>query len=185
MTPLKRHIEIFLLFVSTAMVPHLLLADSAAEIDRDVDAALQRLYSSSPTALELSKVATGILIYPDIIKAGLVIGGQYGEGALRVRGKTVGYYNTVAASYGLQAGAQSFGYAMFFMTDEALDFLRNSDGWEIGVGPTVVVVDEGVAKTLTTTTAKEDIYAFIFHQEGLMAGLGIQGSKISRITPEK
>jgi lipid-binding SYLF domain-containing protein len=101
-----------------------------------------------------------------------------------VGGKTVGYYNTVAASYGLQAGAQSFGYAMFFMTDEALDYLKSSDGWEVGIGPSVVVVDEGVARTLTTTTGKDNIYAFIFNQEGLMAGLGIQGSKISNITPE-
>ena len=99
-------------------------------------------------------------------------------------GKTIGYYNTVAASYGFQAGAQSFGYALFFMTDDALEYLANSEGWEIGVGPSVVVVDEGMAKSLTTTTAKDGVYAFFFGQEGLMAGLGIQGSKISRITPE-
>ena len=108
-------------------------------------------YKSSPAAAELSKVAKGILVYPDVIKAGLVIGGQYGEGALRVGGKTVGYYNTVAASYGIQAGAQSFGYALFFMTDAALEYMTNSDGWEVGVGPSVVVVDEGIAKSLTTT----------------------------------
>ena len=160
------------------------LADTAAEIDRDADTALQKLYKSSPAAVKLSETAKGVLVYPDVIKAGLLVGGQYGEGALRVGGKTVGYYNTVAASYGLQAGAQSFGYALFFMTDEALDYLKSSDGWEVGIGPSLVVVDEGVAKSLTTSTAKDDIYAFIFNQEGLMAGLGIQGSKISSITPE-
>jgi lipid-binding SYLF domain-containing protein len=91
----------------------------------------------------------------------------------------------VAASYGLQAGAQSFGYAMFLMTDEALSYLDKSEGWEVGVGPSVVVMDEGMAKSMTTSTAKEDIYAFIFGQKGLMAGIGLQGSKITRISPDK
>jgi len=104
---------------------------------------------------------------------------------LLVDGKIVDYYNTVAASYGLQAGAQSFGYAMFLMTDESMDYLKKSEGWEVGVGPTIVVADEGLAKSLTTSTAKEDIYAFIFGQKGLMAGIGLQGSKITRISPDK
>jgi lipid-binding SYLF domain-containing protein len=114
-----------------------------------------------------------------------MIGGEYGKGALRVDGKTTGYYNTVAASFGLQAGAQSFGYAMIFMTDEALEYLNKSSGWEVGVGPSVVVVDEGIARSLTTTTAKEDIYVFFFDQKGLMAGLGIEGSKITKINPDE
>jgi len=122
-------------------------------------------------------------VFPNVVKAGLVLGGQYGEGALRIDGKTTAYYNTVAASYGLQAGAQTFGYAMFLMNDNALGYLKKSEGWEVGVGPTVVVMDEGLAKSLTTSTAKEDIYAFIFGQKGLMAGIGLQGSKISKITP--
>ncbi len=95
----------------------------------------------------------------------------------------MGYYNMVAGSYGLQAGVQSFDYAMFFMTDSALDYLNSSAGFEVGVGPSVVVVDAGIAKSLTTTTAKDDVYAFIFGQKGLMAGLGLQGSKITRIKP--
>src|SRR5439155_27187902 len=101
--------------------------------------------------------------------------------ALGRQGKTVGYYNTVAASYGLQAGVQEFGYALFFMSDSALGYLDRSDGFELGVGPSIVVVDAGKAKALTTTTAQNDIYAFIFDQRGLMAGAGLQGSKISRI----
>ncbi|UCD32532.1 MAG: lipid-binding SYLF domain-containing protein, partial [Desulfobacterales bacterium] len=137
-------------------------ADTAAEIDRDADSALEKLYASTPSAKELSKVAKGVLVFPDVVKAGLIVGGQYGTGALRVKDETVGYYNTVAASYGLQAGAQSFGYAMFFMTDAALEYLKKSAGWEIGVGPSVTVVDEGIARSLTTTTAKEAIYAFFF-----------------------
>ena len=159
-------------------------AASAGEIDKGVDLALEKLYAASPASKELSTIAKGILVFPDVIKAGLLVGGQYGQGALRVNGKTTGYYNTVSASYGLQAGAQSFGYAMFLMTEEAVAYLDKSGGWEVGVGPTLVVVDEGVARNLSTSTAKEDIYAFIFGQKGLMAGIGLQGSKISRITPD-
>jgi len=158
-------------------------ADSAAEIDKEVKQGLEKLYANSPEAKELSSVAKAILVFPDVLKAGLLVGAQYGEGALLENGKTVGYYNTVAASYGLQAGVQSFGYALFLMTDEVLEYLENSSGWEIGVGPSVVIVDKGVAKSLTTT-AKENIYAFFFGQEGLMVGLGLQGSKISPIKPE-
>ena len=160
-------------------------ADTAAEIDRDVDSALEKLYASTSAAKEVSQVAKGILVFPDVIKAGLVVGGQYGIGALRVKDNTVGYYKTVAASYGLQAGAQSFGYALFFMTEAALDYLKKSSGWEIGVGPSVVLVDKGLASSLTTTTAKDAIYAFFFDQKGLMAGLGLQGSKITPIKPDK
>ena len=185
----RKYLDYFMLPIATAMI--LLFssltatADTAAEIDRDADNAIQKLYASSPAAKELSKVAKGVLVFPKVIKGGLIVGGQYGEGALRVGGKTTGYFKTVAASYGLQAGAQTFGYAMFMMTDDALKYLEESDGWEVGVGPSLVVVDEGMAKSFTTTTAKDDIYVFFFDQEGLMAGLGIQGSKISRITPDK
>ncbi len=156
-------------------------AASAAELNRESAAALQALYAKTPSAKELGAKAKGILVFPSIIKAGFIVGGQYGEGVLREGGRVAGYYNTVAASYGLQAGAQTFGYALFFMSDSALQYLNKSDGWEIGTGPSVVIVDEGGAKALTTTTAKSDVYAFFFSQKGLMAGLGLQGSKISRI----
>ena len=157
------------------------VAASAEEIDREVATALKLLYHHTPKAKELGAIAKGILVFPNIYKAGFIVGAQVGEGALLVGGKTVGYYNTVAGSYGYQAGVQKFSYAMFLMTDSALEYLNNSDGWEIGVGPSIVVVDAGKAKTLTTTTAKDDIYAFIFAQKGLMAGLGLQGSKITKI----
>jgi lipid-binding SYLF domain-containing protein len=156
---------------------------SAADIDRDVDQALASLYQTSPEAKTLSKQAKGILVFPSVLKAGFIGGGSYGKGALRIRGRTAGYYNTVTASYGLQAGVQKFGYALFFMDKAALNYLNSSKGWEVGVGPSVVVVDAGVARSLTTTTAREDVYAFIFDQKGLMAGLGIQGSKITKIQP--
>lgn len=160
-------------------------SDSAAKIDRDVDAALQQLYATTPAARDLARHAKGILVFPTIIKAGFMAGVQYGGGgALRVNGRTVGYYNNVAGSYGFQAGIQSFGYAMFFMNDDALSYLDRSEGWEIGAGPSVVIVDAGIAKSLTTTTATDSVYAFIFGQKGLMAGIGLQGSKITRIYPD-
>jgi lipid-binding SYLF domain-containing protein len=157
--------------------------DAAAKIDMAVDHALPKLFVAVPKAHELAARARGILVFPNIVKAGLLVGGQYGEGALREHGKTVGYYNTVAASFGLQAGAQEFGYALFFMSDAALTYLKNSDGWEIGTGPSIVVLDTGEAAALTTTTARDDVYAVFFDQKGLMAGLGLQGSKITRINP--
>ena len=163
------------------IAPNSAQAASAAEIDRDVDSALLKLYEKTPSAKELAKVAKGILVFPSIVKGGFIVGGQYGEGALRIEGKTAGYYNTGAASFGLQAGAQTFGYALFFITDKALAYLQSSEGWEIGVGPSIVIVDAGIAGSLTTTTAKSDIYAFFFDQKGLMAGMGIQGSKITKI----
>jgi len=166
-------------------LPQTSMAATAAEINRDVNVALSDLYRSTPAAKKMAGIAKGILVFPDIIKGGFIIGGQYGEGALRVGGKTQGYYRSVAASYGLQIGAQKFGYALFFLSDDDLKYLKNSGGWEIGVGPSVVIVDEGMARSLTTTTARSGVYAFFFDQKGLMAGLGIQGSKITEIQPGK
>jgi lipid-binding SYLF domain-containing protein len=160
------------------------VAATAAEIARDANASLQQLYASVPAAKALGANANAILVFPKVTKAGLGVGGQYGEGALLRKGKTVAYYSTAGASVGLQAGAQTFGYALFFMNPNALAQLDKADGFEVGVGPTVVVMDEGKAKTMTTTTAKDDIYAFIFGQKGLMAGLGVQGNKITKITPK-
>ena len=170
------------LFAATVLIQSAMAADTSP-LDREVDKALKQLYAKSAAARELSKVAKGVLVFPSITKVGFVFGGQYGEGALRVDGKTNGYFNSVAGSYGLQAGAQKFAYVLFFMDKASLEYLNKSDGWEIGVGPSIVFVDEGMAKSITTTTTKEGIYAFIFGQQGLMAGMGIQGSKITRINP--
>jgi lipid-binding SYLF domain-containing protein len=167
-----------------ALVSQTSIAATAAELARDANASLQKLYASVPAAKALGSKAQAILVFPKVTKAGLGVGGQFGEGALLQKGKAVAYYNTTAASVGLQAGAQQFGYAMFFMSPDALGQLNKAGGFEVGVGPTVVVVDEGKAKTMTTTTAKDDIYAFIFGQKGLMAGLGIQGNKITKINPK-
>ncbi len=150
-------------------------------LDPDARAALVKLYETMPRAKALGEQAKGILVFPSVGRAGFLVGVQYGEGVLFRGDNIVGYYNVAGASYGLQAGAQVFAYAMFFMTDTALEYLGKSEGFEVGVGPSVVVVDAGKAKTLTTTTARDDIYAFIFGQKGLMGGLGIQGSKISKL----
>jgi lipid-binding SYLF domain-containing protein len=156
----------------------------AAQIDRDARRVIGNLYAKAPAAKALGPKALAILVFPKITKAGLMVGGQYGEGALIKGDKTTGYYSTAGASYGLQAGVQTYGYAMFLMTDKAIKQLDNANGFEVGVGPSVVVMDEGMAKSTTTTTMKDDIYAFIFSQQGLMAGLGLQGNKISRINPK-
>jgi len=155
------------------------------KLDKKVDEGMAKLLASSDAAKALSKSARGILLFPSVKKAGFLVGGQSGEGALRVGGKTQNYYKTHAASFGLQAGAQKFGYAMFFMNAKALEYLNKSEGWEVGVGPSFVVVDEGVARSLTTSSARSDIYVFFFGQKGLMGGLGIQGSKISKFDPDK
>jgi lipid-binding SYLF domain-containing protein len=160
------------------------MAASAAELSRDANKALQSLYAKVPAAKTIGAKAQAILVFPTITKAGLGIGGQYGDGALIKGGKVVGYYNTSGISSGLQAGAQQYGYAMFFMNEAALKALDTAAGFEVGVGPSIVVLDEGKAKTTTTTTMKDDIYAFIFSQQGLMAGLGLQGNKITKINPK-
>ena len=157
---------------------------SAASISSNSRAALKTLYAANPTAKMMGGKAKAILVFPKILKAGFMFGAQGGEGAIFKGGKVTGYYRTLAASYGFQAGVQSFGYALFFMSQSAVDYLAKSKGWEIGSGPSVVIVDEGMAKSLSTTTLKDDVYAVIFDQKGLMAGIGIQGSKITRIHPK-
>ena len=156
-------------------------AATAAELSANGKAALSRLYAKSDRAVRYSRDARAILVFPKIVKAGFMIGGQGGEGVLFERGKAVGYYKIGAASFGLQAGGQSFSYALFFMNDKALKYLKDSDGWSIGSGPSVVVVDKGAAMSTTSTTLAKDVYAFPFGQKGLMAGLGLEGSKITRI----
>ena len=156
-------------------------AATSEDLDKDSRQALQTLYKTHPLAKSIANTAKAMLVFPNVVKAGLVFGGSYGEGEL-IQGETVvDYYNTVSGSWGLQAGAQSYGYAVFLMTDEAVTYLKDSKGWEIGVGPTVVVVDEGVAKNLSTSSLQDDAYAFIFSQQGLMAGISIEGTKVTKI----
>lgn len=157
------------------------VAASAAQLNADGQAALSRLYAQSDRARRYARDAHAILVFPKIVKAGFLIGGQGGEGVLFVRGRPTAYYKIAAVSYGLQAGGQSFSYALFLMNDAAIRYLNRSDGWAIGSGPSVVVVDKGAAMSTTSTTLAKDVYAFPFGQKGLMAGLGLEGSKITRI----
>jgi lipid-binding SYLF domain-containing protein len=162
-----------------ALLPtHTVLAASSTSESR---AALRQLVAQNSAARKVSESALAVLVFPKVVKAGFVVGAQGGEGVLFVRGEPAGRYRTTAASYGLQAGVQKFGYALFFMDQEALDWVKKADGWSIGSGPSLVVVDEGKARTISSETLHDGIYAFTFDQKGLMAGLGIQGSKISRI----
>ena len=181
MTMSKLTVAILALALLGPATPLRARAESNDELRRDAAAALNSLCAGNSAAALLRKKAKAVLVFPHMVKAGFLFGGQVGDGVLFKGGSAAGTYNSVAASYGLQAGAQTFGYAMFFMTASALDYLSSSGGWEVGVGPSVVVVDSGMAKTMTSTTLTNDVYAFIFDQKGLMGGLGLQGSKITKI----
>jgi lipid-binding SYLF domain-containing protein len=171
------------LFTFHLLSPAAAPAASAAEIDRDARAALASLYKKVPGAKALGDKAVAVLVFPSIVKGGFIVGGQYGDGALRKGGKTTAYYRSLAGSYGFQAGVQAFGYVLFFMDDASLQYLDKTEGYEVGVGPSLVVLDDGFGKTMSTTTMQKGVYAFIFDQKGLMGGMGIQGTKITKINP--
>ena len=171
------------LFTFHVLSPTAAPAASKAEIDRDARAALASLYKKVPGAKALGDKAVAVLVFPSIVKGGFIVGGQYGDGALRKGGKTTAYYRSLAGSYGFQAGVQAFGYVLFFMDDASLQYLDKTEGYEVGVGPSLVVLDDGFGKTMSTTTMQKGVYAFIFDQKGLMGGMGIQGTKITKINP--
>ena len=175
---------VFALAVGTTnlTLPRAAIAAATAGVDEDAAAALKRLNATEPAAKLLSQKAKAILVFPRIVKAGFLVGAHYGEGVLFQNGRPGAHYNTMAGSYGYQAGLQSYGYVLFLMTDDALRYLDRSGGWEIGAGPSVVVVNKGKGKSITSTTLTQDVYAFIFNQKGLMAGAGLQGSKITKIS---
>jgi lipid-binding SYLF domain-containing protein len=157
------------------------IAATADDLDKEARQSLQTLYKSNPTAEVLAKKSKAILVFPKVVKAGLVFGGSYGEGVLMKDGRVSDYNNSVSGSWGLQAGAESYAYVVFLMSEKAVSYLHKTKGWEFGVGPTLVAVNEGIAKNLSTSTLKDDAYAVIFDQQGLMASLSIEGTKISRI----
>jgi lipid-binding SYLF domain-containing protein len=174
----KRHILIPFIFATVT----LLFANTAsADLVGDSRRALQQLVAQNPAAQKCKSKAFAVLVFPDVLKAGFIFGAQGGQGILFIHGQPRGRYRTVAASYGLQAGVQKYGYALFLMNQKAVDWVNNTRGWEIGTGPSVVIVDKGMARSFTTDTLHSGIYAFTFDQQGLMAGLGLQGSKIMRI----
>ena len=156
-------------------------AAPAQSIDQDAQAALEALYAGSPGAKALGAKAKAVLVFPDIHKAGFIVGAQFGNGVMLKNGKAIGYYNVNGVLAGLEAGAQSFAYAVFFMSDAALDRLERSKGWEIGADPNIVVVDAGAAEQISTATLQSDVYAYVFNQKGLMGGVALQGMKITKI----
>ena len=159
---------------------------SASRIASDSRVALKQLYRANPKARQLGARAKGILVFPNITKGGFMVGAMGGNGALvRSDGSIRDYYQTAGLSYGLQAGVQQYGYALFLMDNQAFANLNRSGGWEVGSSPSLTIVDQGMATSLSTTTIDSGTYAFFFNQKGLMGGLGLQGSKITRIQPQR
>jgi len=156
-------------------------AASAVEIDAKVNATIERFYREVGAGKELADKANGMLVFPSIVKAGLVLGGEYGEGSLRIDDRTVGYYATASGSLGLQIGVQAKSMILLFMNKSALDNFRNSKGWEVGVDGSVAVVEMGTGGSLDTTNAKQPIIGFIFGQKGLMGNLTLEGTKMTKI----
>jgi lipid-binding SYLF domain-containing protein len=164
-----------------SMTPYSALSASSTEINAKSDAVLNQFYKEVGEAKALSRKAKGILVFPSVIKAGFGIGGEYGEGALRINGKTVDYYNTAAASIGFQLGAQSKSVILMFMKKKVLDDFRHSSGWEIGVDGSVAIAKFGAGGSLDSHTLREPIIGFIINHKGLMYNLTLEGSKISKI----
>lgn len=164
--------------------PGVSAAATAQELTRNSRLALDRLFALHPQTRQWAKAARAIIVFPEIVKAGFIVGGQGGDGAMFEKGTVVGFYRSAAGSVGLQAGGQTFSYALFLMNQKALDYVKSSNGWSIGTGPSVVVVDEGAAKALTSTTMRKDVYAVVYGQKGLMAGVSLEGSKITPIHPK-
>ena len=158
-------------------------ADTALAIRNDSANALQHLYAVEPSTKELGDKAVAVLVFPKIYKAGFLVGGEHGQGTLFKGKEAARYYEISAVSLGLQAGAQTFGYALFFMNQKSLSYLEKSDGWALGSGPSLVAWDKSVASSMSTTTLSQDVFAVPFGAQGLMAGMGLEGSKITHITP--
>ncbi len=157
------------------------VADAQKQIEHDVNATLERLYSTAPDSRELIKKANGVLVFPNVIAAGYVIGGQYGDGQLRVHGRTAGNYNLASLSVGLQIGAQSKAVVLLFMTQEALDKFRQSEGWAAGADASVAVLKVGVNGAIDVNSTSGPVLAFVLTNAGLMANLTLEGTKISRV----
>lgn len=157
-------------------------AEQRIEINGSTDATLTRLYETSPQSKELVQNAKGVLVFPSVLSAGFIVGAQYGKGVLRVNGIDAGYYSTTAGSIGFQAGAQSKAVVLLFMTDDALAKFRNSNGWTVGADATVAIANIGANGSLTTNTAQQPIVGFVMNNGGLMAGVSLEGAKISKLS---
>ncbi|MEM8785179.1 MAG: YSC84-related protein [Pseudomonadota bacterium] len=156
-------------------------ADSATEIETNTDAALAQFRAEIPGGSELAAKARGILVFPRTLKGGFVVAGEYGEGALREGGITQGYYSLASGSIGFQIGAQVKSVLIFFMTDEALTSFKNSAGWQVGADASVALITEGIEGGIDSDNIRKPIIGFVIGQKGLMAGVSIEGAKITRI----
>lgn len=172
---------IVLVIIFLAAGPGIARAKSAQEIDIGVDVTLEQFAQDIKGGKEFLKSAKGVLVFPSVIKAGIGIGGEYGEGALRIGGKTVDYYSTAAASIGFQLGAQSKRIIIVFMENEALTKFRQSAGWEAGVDGSVALIELGAGGSIDTTNVKDPIVGFVFGNKGLMYNLTLEGSKYTKI----
>ncbi|MDE1184333.1 YSC84-related protein [Paraburkholderia sp.] len=150
-------------------------------IDSNVDTTMSRLFTTVKGSRELVSKARGVLVFPSVLQVGFIVGGQYGEGSLKVGGGTVGYYSTISGSFGFQAGAQSKAIIFLFMTQDALDKFRNSDGWSVGGDASVAVVKMGANGAIDTTTATAPVEVFVMTNAGLMGDLSLSGTKVSRL----
>ncbi|MEL6482421.1 MAG: YSC84-related protein [Pseudomonadota bacterium] len=169
-----------------ALAPVTAVAEDAAVIETRVDLALEKLYKDVPGSRELAGKAHGILVMPDIVKGGFIVGAKYGEGALRLntgngKGTTAQYYSVGGASVGFQAGIEESSHALFFLSRDALERFRRSDGWEAGVDAEVTVLDKGAKLGADSTVTQKPIVAFVFAQGGLLAGASVEGAKYSKI----
>jgi lipid-binding SYLF domain-containing protein len=173
-----------LLVVSTALFPHMAQAATKAETNASVGVALKRFATGVKGGEEFLKAAKGVLVIPRIKQAGFVVGGKYGNGALRIGGKSVGYYNLAAGSVGFQIGAQEFNVLLCFMDERVLEKFRSSDGWQVGVDGQVTLVNVGAGGSVDTTKLKEPIVGFVFGQKGLMAGVSLEGLKFTKTNPK-
>ena len=172
---------ILLTAVFSVLTTNSLLAKTAKEIDANVDAAIQRFYKQVKGAEKYVKASKGMLVMPNIVKGAFIVGGEYGEGALRIGGKSVDYYNTVSGSIGFQIGGQKKDIILLFMTDEALKKFRASKGWETGVDGNVALISVGAGERADTTTSKDPIVGFVFDAKGLIADISLKGAKFSKV----
>ncbi len=156
-------------------------AESTAEINAAAEQTLKRLTATEPVSEKMIKEAKGILVFPDIIKAGFLVGGSGGDGVLRVRGRPDGYYRSASVSFGLQAGLTEFGYVVFLMDETAMKYLKQSDGWDLGAVPNLTILDKGAAAQLSAASVQKGVYVFFLDQKGLFGGLSLEGTKISKI----
>lgn len=183
MTKATAIIFAFLAITALALPGSQARAASAAEIDTDVNATLERFFARVVNGRELANKAVGVLVFPSIVKGGFGIGGEYGEGALHIRGQTADYYNIIGASIGFQIGVQTRSVILMFMTESALAGFRNRAGWEVGVDGSVALVTVGASGRINTNNILDPIIGFVFNNKGLMYNLTLEGTKISKITP--